>query len=455
MDKQTTKREETGYREQTQSVFASAEVGYRNTYYLTLTGRNDWPSQLAGPKSVQKSFFYPSVGASVLLSEILTLPESISYLKLRASWASVGLPFKRFLAYPTFEWDSSTGKYSTKSAYPLYDLKPERTDSWEVGLTVRFLKNFNLDVSFYNTKTYNQTMDTQELPTGGYSTFYAQTGNVRNRGVELSLGYKNTWNKFTWNTNYTFSANKNKILSLIDGYVHPVTGEVISKTQLDMKGLSNAHFILKEGGSLGDLYSMSDLKRDANNNIYVDADGSVKTESLKEGIKLGSVFPKANMAWRNDFQYKNFGFGFLLTARLGGIVYSATQATLDANGVSEASAIARDNGGVIINGGDVVSAEKWYTAIGGDSGIPQMYTYSATNLRLQEASISYTIPRAKLKNVMDITLSLVGRNLWMIYSKAPFDPEAVASTSNNYYQGVDYFMMPSLRSVGFNLKLKF
>jgi len=242
---------------------------------------------------------------------------------------------------------------------------------------------------------------------------------------------------------------------LIDGYVHPVTGEVISKTQLDMKGLSNAHFILKEGGSLGDLYSMSDLKRDANNNIYVDADGSVKTESLKEGIKLGSVFPKANMAWRNDFQYKNFGFGFLLTARLGGIVYSATQATLDANGVSEASAIARDNGGVIINGGDVVSAEKWYTAIGGDSGIPQMYTYSATNLRLQEASISYTIPRAKLKNVMDITLSLVGRNLWMIYSKAPFDPEAVASTSNNYYQGVDYFMMPSLRSVGFNLKLKF
>ena len=455
LDKQTTKREESGYREQTQSIFASAEVGYKSAYYLTLTGRNDWPSQLAGPKSVQKGFFYPSVGASVLLSEIFTLPESISYLKLRASWASVGLPFKRFLAYPTFEWDSSTGKYSTKSAYPLYDLKPERTDSWEVGLTARFLKHFNLDISFYNTKTYNQTLDTQEPATGGYSTFYAQTGNVRNRGVELSLGYKNTWNKFTWNTNYTFSANKNKILSLIDGYVHPVTGEVVSKSQLDMKGLSHAHFILREGGSLGDLYSMSDLMRDANNNIYVDADGAVKKENLNDGIKLGSVFPKANMAWRNDFQYKNFGFGFLLTARLGGIVYSATQATLDANGVSEASAIARDNGGVVINGGDMVDAEKWYTAIGADSGIPQFYTYSATNLRLQEASVSYTIPRVKLKNVMDITLSLVGRNLWMIYCKAPFDPEAVASTSNNYYQGMDYFMMPSLRSVGFNLKLKF
>ena len=218
LDKQTTRREEVGYREQTQSVFTSAEVGYKNAYYLTLTGRNDWPSQLAGPNSKQSSFFYPSVGTSILLSEIFNLPESISYLKLRASWASVGLPFGRFLANPTFEWDFSTGAYKSQAAYPLYELKPERTESWEVGLTARFLKYFNFDVSFYNTKTYNQTVDAQLSPTGGYNKFYAQTGEVRNRGVELSLEFKNTWNKFTWNSNYTFSANKNKILSLIDGY---------------------------------------------------------------------------------------------------------------------------------------------------------------------------------------------------------------------------------------------
>ena len=102
----------------------------------------------------------------------------------------------------------------------------------------------------------------------------------------------------------------------------------------------------------------------------------------------------------------------------------------------------------------MIDAQKWYTVVGADSGIPQYYTYSATNLRLQEASVSYTIPRKKLKNIMYITLSLVGRNLWMIYCKAPFDPESVATTGN-YYQGIDYFMMPSLRSVGFNLKLKF
>lgn len=454
LDKETGKREETGYREQTQSIFASAEVGYRSTYYLTLTGRNDWPSQLAGPNSKQSSFFYPSVGGSVVLSELFKLPESISYLKLRASWASVGLPFGRFLAYPTFSWNTSTGAYSSQSAYPLYDLKPERTDSWEVGLTARFLKHFNFDVSFYNTKTYNQTMDAKLSPTGGYSTFYAQTGNVRNRGVELSLGYKNTWNKFSWSSNYTFSANKNKILSLIDGYINPVTGEEITKDRMDVGGLSKARFILKVGGSLGDLYSQSDLLRDSNNKIYVNADGNVAVNDKADDIYLGSVFPKANMAWRNDFQYGNWGLGFLLTARLGGVVYSATQAVLDSYGVSEATAAARDNGGVVINGNDMIDAQKWYTVVGADSGIPQYYTYSATNLRLQEASVSYTIPRKKLKNIMDITLSLVGRNLWMIYCKAPFDPESVATTGN-YYQGIDYFMMPSLRSVGFKLKLKF
>ena len=454
LDKETGKREETGYREQTQSIFASAEVGYRSTYYLTLTGRNDWPSQLAGPNSKQSSFFYPSVGGSVVLSELFKLPESISYLKLRASWASVGLPFGRFLAYPTFSWNTSTGAYSSQSAYPLYDLKPERSDSWEVGLTARFLKHFNFDVSFYNTKTYNQTMDAKLSPTGGYSTFYAQTGNVRNRGVELSLGYKNTWNKFSWSSNYTFSANKNKILSLIDGYINPVTGEEITKDRMDVGGLSKARFILKVGGSLGDLYSQSDLLRDSNNKIYVNADGNVAVNDKADDIYLGSVFPKANMAWRNDFQYGNWGLGFLLTARLGGVVYSATQAVLDSYGVSEATAAARDNGGVVINGNDMIDAQKWYTVVGADSGIPQYYTYSATNLRLQEASVSYTIPRKKLKNIMDITLSLVGRNLWMIYCKAPFDPESVATTGN-YYQGIDYFMMPSLRSVGFNLKLKF
>jgi hypothetical protein len=160
------------------------------------------------------------------------------------------------------------------------------------------------------------------------------------------------------------------------------------------------------------------------------------------------------MGWRNDFSWKNLNFGFMLSARLGGIVYSATQAIMDRYGVSEASARARDNGGVLLNDGNLVDAERWYTAVGRSAGVPQYYTYSATNVRLQEVSIGYTFAKSQVWNIADITISLVGRNLWMIYNKAPFDPESVATTGN-YYQGIDYFMMPSSRTLGFNVKLRF
>ena len=175
---------------------------------------------------------------------------------------------------------------------------------------------------------------------------------------------------------------------------------------------------------------------------------------MKKFINLGCVLPDANMSLRNDFRWKNLNFGFMVSARLGGVVFSRTQATLDYFGVSEATAAARDRGGVMINGRDMVDANLWYSAIAGGNSLPQFYTYSATNVRLQEASIGYTIPRKWLRNVCEITVSVVGRNLWMIYNKAPFDPESIATTGN-YYQGVDYFMMPSLRNVGFNLRLKF
>ena len=453
-----TSRMQEGWREQTQSIFASAEVGFRNTYFLTLTGRNDWPSQLAGPHSNRSSFFYPSVGASVVLSEIIpNMPKNLSYVKLRASYASVGVAFERFIANPRYSWNASGLSWNTKTQYPMYDLKPERTKSFEVGLTMRFLKHFNLDLTYYDTKTQDQTFDPQVSTGSGSSTIYIQSGNIRNRGIELALGYSNTWGKFSWDSNYTLSTNRNEILSLANNVVNPETGERFSVDLLDMNGLGTAHFLLKEGGTLGDLYSFVDLKRDETGAIYIDVDGKLATETINDVdryIKLGSVLPDANMAWRNDFRWGNFHFGFMVTARLGGIVFSRTQAMLDYYGVSEASAAARDAGSVMVNGGDYVDPNVWYSAIGGGNSVPQYYTYSATNVRLQEASIGYTIPRKKLGDLCEITLSLVGRNLWMLYCKAPFDPETIATTGN-FYQGIDYFMMPSLRNIGFNLRLKF
>jgi outer membrane receptor protein involved in Fe transport len=453
LDKDKKKEIQDGWRTQSQAVFASAEVGYKGAYYLTLTGRNDWESALANTE--QQSFFYPSVGVSTVLSQILPLPKQIEYLKARASFTKVGTPIPRNISMSTYAWDiNAWSGWKTQSIYPIRVFKPESTSSWELGLTARFLKHFNLDFSWYYTNTTNQTFQPNISVSSGYSTMYIQTGNVRNIGSELALGYNNTWNGVSWSSNFILSANSNRIEELITNFVHPETGEIINKDELSLGGLGYTYYILKPGGTLGDLYSTQDLKYDSNGKIYVDAAGQIQTEVVADEIFLGSVFPKANLSWRNDLSWKGINLGFMLSARIGGIVYSSTQAALDLHGVSEASAIARDNGGVTVNGSDIIPAETWYTAIGASDGLPQYYTYSATNVRLQELSLGYTLPKRWVKDIADITVSLVGRNLWMIYCKAPFDPEAVASTGN-YFQGIDHFMVPSLRSIGFSLKVKF
>lgn len=285
---------------------------------------------------------------------------------------------------------------------------------------------------------------------------YVQTGSIRNTGIEASLGYTNNWKGFTWSSNLTYSMNRNKIKKLIDkGY--SVGGFVLPEMkELERGGLDRAKFILKPGGSVGDLYSYKDFVRDNNGNVYIDENGSPMTHDLSgdQRIHLGSVLPKGNLSWRNSFSWKNINLGFLISARFGGIVYSQTQSALDYYGVSKASAKSRDNGGVPLNGGKV-DAEKYYTTVAAVSNsMPQNYVYKATNIRLQELSVGYTVPRKWLGNVADINVSLIAHNLWMIYCKAPFDPEATANTTNSYYQGIDYFMMPSLRNLGISLKVK-
>ena len=429
------------------------EVGWKQMLYLTVTGRNDWASQLA--ESPESSFFYPSVGLSWVPTSLWDMGRALTYLKIRGSIASVGMPFPRHLTIPTYEYDATNKVWTAKTHYPIGDLYPERTRTYELGLDARLWKHISLSASWYWADTYNQTFDPQISVSSGYSTIYLQTGHVRNTGVELSAGYDNTWRNFRWATNFTFSWNKNEIVELVHNYRHPETGEIISKDRLEIKGLGKAKYILKPGGTLGDLYTNSDLVYNREGFIEVDKSGNVAVkDDYMEDIYLGSVFPKYNLAWRNDFSWKGLNLGLLFTARIGGICYSATQANMDLYGVSEASAAARDAGGVIINGRQTIDAQKWYQAIGAQSGLPQYYTYSATNFRLQELSLGYTLPAKWFRDKMRMTVSFVGRNLWMIYCKAPFDPEAVASTGLNY-QGIDYFMMPSLRSLGFNVKFQF
>ena len=451
LDREKSRAQKWGWQEQTQSLFGSVEVGWKQMLYLTVTGRNDWASQLAG--SPQKSFFYPSVGLSWIPTATFDLPDAFTYLKLRASFSSVGIPFPRFLTTPTYAYDETTQQWLPTTFREIGQLYPERTKTWEVGLDARLWNDLRLSASWYLADTSNQTFQPTVSTSSGYSSMYVQTGCVRNTGVEASLGYGHTWRDFSWDTNVTFTWNRNEILDLMDGMCDPMTGEPL-KDRLEIKGLGKAKYILKKGGTMGDLYTTSNLKYDENGYIQVDRNGNFVTTDVGEEIYLGSVLPDYNLAWRNDFSWKGAHLGILFTGRIGGICYSATQANMDLFGVSETSAAARDAGGVLINGREMVDPQRWYAAIASQSGLPHYYTYSATNFRLQELSVGYTLPRRWFRDVCSIDVSFVGRNLWMIYCKAPFDPEAIASTGNNY-QGIDYFMVPSLRSLGFSLRVTF
>lgn len=447
-----------GYDDEIQSVFASAELSWRNQLYLTVTGRNDWDSKLAYSK--HPSFFYPSVGLSAVLSDMLELPEVISYAKIRGSYTIVASSFDRFLTNPGYVYNAQTHNWENPTVYPMDDMKPEKTKSWEIGLNLKFWENrFNLDATYYRSNTLNQTFSVDIPPSSGYNKAIVQAGNVQNQGVELGLGFHDEWAGFGWSTNATFTLNRNKVIRLASGSVNPVTGEEIQMENMPVGWLGKENVaprvILTEGGSMTDIYVYNQLTRDNNGNIKVDQNGNLSMTSSSTPTKVGDLDADFNLGWTNHFTYKGIDLGVVLSARVGGLAYSATQGILDYYGVSEASATARDNGGIPINNG-LVTAQKYYRTIGtGEGGYGRYYLYSATNVRLQELSLNYTLPKKWFKNVANVTLGVVGRNLWMIYCKAPFDPELSAATASNYYMNVDYFMQPSLRNIGFNVKVQF
>lgn len=449
------KLDDDGMKRQTQSIFANAEIGYNDYLYLTLTGRNDWDSALAWSLSPERSFFYPSVGLSGLVSEMTKLPGWFTYLKARASYARVGNSYDPYLTREFYIYDEQTDTYALSKIRPNYNLKPERTDSYEVGLNMKFFRNtLSMDATFYISDTKNQTHQIIEAA-DSYDGKLIQAGNVRNSGVELALGYSNKWNDFSWSSNYTFTYNKNKITRLLDDSEEYSGITNFNKATLGSTGSPIVR--ITKGGTMGDIYMTSDFKRDNNGYIYLDHATllpSMISLNPDEYVKLGSLLPKYNMGWRNSFSYKGIRLSVLLSGRFGGLVVSNTQAILDRYGVSKQSADLRESGGVTINGREI-GAEQFLNVIGEGTGKANYYVYKADNLRLQEVSIEYTIPRKKMNNIADVTVGLIGNNLALLYCKAPFDPEVVASATSTYYTGVDFFMQPSLRNMGFSLKLQF
>lgn len=440
-----------GWKEQTQSVFASAELGWRSMVYLSATARNDWASALQNTPNT--SFFYPSIGLSGVITEMVKLPEWLTFWKVRGSYSSVGNAPSRYLTIPTYGYNSN-GEFQTNTHMPIPELEAERTKSFEIGTNMKFFNGkLGFDFTYYKSNTYNQTFEAKASPSSGYSTFFIQAGDIENWGIESMLSYEDNFGGVNWSSQLTFSMNRNRINELVRDYPDPTTGELISIPSLEVAKFGTYRMILEEGGSMGDLYVTNRLREDGNGFIYVDPDSN-QLQTVEDLQKVGNANPDFNLGFRNSFSWKGVSLGFLISARIGGEVMSATQAIMDRYGVSEASAIARDNGGVPVNFGKL-DAQYFYEYIGnGDTGMLSNYVYSATNVRLQELTVGYNLPKKWFNEKVDMTVSFVGRNLWMIYNKAPFDPEAIAFTGT-YFQGLDYFMQPSMRNVGFSVRMNF
>lgn len=435
------------------AIFGSAEVAWRSALFLTLTSRIDYPSQLVNSK--EQSILYPSVGVSAIVTELIPkslkqrLESSLSYLKVRGSYTEVGSPIPFTGLTPgTQSHTIAGGSIEPFEYYPMSDLKAERTKSYEMGLDTRWLRNtLSLGVTVYQSNTFNQLLRA-ELPKGsGYQFMFVQAGNVQNRGIEITLGYSNSVGNFGYNTLLTGTANRNKIIKLASNVVNPVNPE----QKLDLSDIKIGRFRLREGGEIGDIYADEWLRRDEDGYISYSQGDKLLTEATIP-YKLGSVNPDWNIGWKQAFSYKGIDLSALFNARIGGQVISKTQAMLDRYGVSKNSAMARDLPNGVPVGNFFVDPQNYYETI---STLDAYYVYSATNMRLQEVRLTYSLPKQWVKNVLsNISLSIYGTNLWMIYNKAPFDPELTGSTGT-FGQGYDYFMIPSQKIIGVGLKMEF
>ena len=429
------------------AAFASAELGWKSMLYLTATGRTDWASQLVS-NGKTPAIFYPSVGLSGVISEMVKLPSFISYLKTRVSFTEVGSPISQTGITPgTITYSMSGGKVTPISTYPYPDFNPERTRSWEAGLNARLFKGkVRLDATIYQSNTYNQTFLQNMSDASGYSGFYIQAGDIRNRGVELALGYEDNISKnISFSTNLTYTRNVNRVMELVKGYKNPIDGTVF-----DINVLTSPKY-MRPGDSMNDIFVQGILVKGKDGRFIEEGDGYRIDRSQR--IKVGSSAPDFMMGWNNTLNLYGVNVSFLISARVGGNVSSSTQAMMDGYGVSKVTADARDAGAVVIDG-QSYDPKRYYTTIGLNR-LGAYYLYDATNIKLQELSIGYTLPKKWFgKVISNASVSLIARNLLTIYRAAPYDSDMAGGTGT-YSAGGDNFMPPSMRSVGFSLNLGF
>lgn len=432
-----------------QGAFANIQLGYKDMVYLDLSGRNDWASTLS--LTPNDSYFYPAVGFTGILSQMVKMPEAISFAKVRASWSKTAndVPFNKIVKWATV---GSATTISTKNPtyVPFTNAKPEMITSNEIGTEWRFLGGrIGVEFTYYYDVSKDQFVEVPAASGSGYETMFLNVGKIVNKGTELTVNAEPFKTKnFSWKTSVNYSANQNKIVELIPSDPNYVIGG-------DDEGFTSR---IQAGGSFNDLYIFHFLRNSAGQ-IVLDASGKPQ----KEGIQTyaGNLNSKWNLGWSNTVSYKDFFMSMLITGKFGGVCISKTQAFLDSYGVSKTTGDARDLGYVSINaiqGTTPVTQmdpAAYYSTVGDRHGVMEPYVYSRTNVRLSQLSIGYNIDVKKLRlPLQDASISLVGRDLFFFYKKAPFDPENAMSTSNSA-QSNEVFSMPASIYYGFNLKVNF
>ena len=412
------------------AAYATVGASWKNMIFVDIAGRNDWTTSLEDAE--YGSVFYPSAGLSFVASELFDIPQIISYLRIRGNMSEA----ERF-----FDHDQL-------SITNISNLRIGKAISQEAGLDLRMFKDrFSIGVTWYNSVYSGQLLQLRQ----GY---LADGGITRNTGIEGTVGYSDSYagGKVRLSTNLTFSHNRNSIEQIIEPLEDPALDlTYLSKGTLGMYGSPEVHH--KIGGTINDLYTNQALRVTPNGYIWQDEKGEVRIDRLDEWMHLGSTLPKFIAGWNTSLSYGGINLFVQFSGRFGGVAVSDTRAIMDRYGVSQETADARDNGGVPLGHGIMTDPRNYYETISEISGT--YYLYDATNIRLSELSISYDLPKKWFKDRVGLTIGLTGRNLCMIYCKAPFDPEMTTAPKNNLYQGLDCFMTPATRSIGFNVRLNF
>jgi TonB-linked SusC/RagA family outer membrane protein len=447
---------------QTQSVFGQLNLSYKDAIYLDASLRNDWDSRLPSPYTFQ----YPSIGLSGIISDLVTLPKSISFLKASVNYAEVGNGGQFGLLNPVYNYSQGAGNgfLQRGSTLPIPGLKPEIVKNWEFGVEARFVNNrVGFAATYYKSNSFNQLLQVALPVATGYSSKYINAGNIQNEGFEFVFnGTPIKTQNFTWDISLNLALNRSKVIALSDEVKIFYLGGGYGRS---------ATPVVQEGKAYGDLLAFK-WATDAKGNRIVGSDG--KPVLTQDQELIGNFNPKETFGFTNTFSYKRFSLRVLTDGRIGGTVVSGTEMNLAFSGIPEVTSKYREGGwslgGVDANGQSIskaISAQDfWQIASGKRYGAGEFFAYDATNLRVREISLGFEIPVGPHFFIKAARLSAVARNVLWIYRGSSlmdipgvgkrtmwFDPDM--SLGNGNYQGVEYGTLPATRSYGLNLQVTF